>query len=170
MTVHDKSCDEQNIEEKQRISSMTDGSVESPSSIVLCRISPPSSNASPRALFNDGDSYKNNKNKSDCSITRLSTSPTSSSTPPFLEMASVCDDREGGCEGESSLMFSPLNLQPLHVNGNNNEKFNRGLDLFAESVMKPDHALRQCAHNQKCYHELMWVREHVLEYLKTLRQ
>jgi len=56
------------------------------------------------------------------------------------------------------------------MNGNDTEKFNRGLDLFAESVMKPDHALRQCAHNQKCYHELMWVREHVLDYLKTLRQ
>lgn len=48
-------------------------------------------------------------------------------------------------------------------------KWNRGLDLFAESVLKPDPALRQCAHNQRCYHELMWVREHVLEYLKTLR-
>jgi hypothetical protein len=48
-------------------------------------------------------------------------------------------------------------------------KWNRGLDLFIESVLKPDPALRQCAHNQKCYHELMWVRENVLEHLKTLR-
>lgn len=48
-------------------------------------------------------------------------------------------------------------------------KWNRGLDLFTESVLKPDPQLRQCAHNQKCYHELMWVRENVLEYLKTLR-
>ena len=48
-------------------------------------------------------------------------------------------------------------------------KWNRGLDLVAESVLKPDPQLRQCAHNQRCYHELMWVREHVLEYLKTLR-
>ena len=37
-------------------------------------------------------------------------------------------------------------------------KFNRGLDLFVESVLKPDPALRQCAHNQKCYHELMYIR------------
>ncbi len=51
-----------------------------------------------------------------------------------------------------------------------NEKWNRGLDLFIESVHKPDHELRQCAHNQKCYHELMYIREHVLEYLKTLRK
>ena len=52
---------------------------------------------------------------------------------------------------------------------NQKDKWNRGLDLFIESVHKPDHELRQCAHNQKCYHELMWVRENVLEYLKTLR-
>jgi len=30
--------------------------------------------------------------------------------------------------------------------------------------------LRGCAHNQKCFNELMEVREHVLEYLKTLRK
>ena len=50
------------------------------------------------------------------------------------------------------------------------DKWNRGLDLFIESVHKPDHELRQCAHNQKCYNELMQVRENVLEYLKTLRK
>ena len=51
-----------------------------------------------------------------------------------------------------------------------NEKWNRGLDLFIESVHKPDHELRQCAHNQKCYNELLEVRGTVLEYLKTLRR
>ncbi len=50
------------------------------------------------------------------------------------------------------------------------QKWNRGLDLYIESVHKPDHALRGCAHNQKCYNELMAVREEVLEYLKTLRR
>jgi hypothetical protein len=50
------------------------------------------------------------------------------------------------------------------------EKWNRGLTLFVESVLKPDHELRNCAHNQKCYNELMSVREIVLEYLKTLRK
>lgn len=49
------------------------------------------------------------------------------------------------------------------------EKWNRGLDLFVESVLKPDSALRQCAHNQKCYHELMDVRRNVLEYVESLR-
>jgi hypothetical protein len=48
-------------------------------------------------------------------------------------------------------------------------KWNRGLDLFIESVLKPDSELRQCAHNQKCFHELMDVRENVLQYLDTLR-
>ena len=49
-------------------------------------------------------------------------------------------------------------------------KFNRGLDLFIESVLKPDVELRQCAHNQKCYHELMYIRSYVLDYLGTLRR
>ena len=51
-----------------------------------------------------------------------------------------------------------------------NQKWNRGLDLYIESVHKPDNALRACAHNQKCYNELMAVREHVLEYVLTLRR
>ena len=51
-----------------------------------------------------------------------------------------------------------------------NEKWNRGLDLYIESVHKPDNQLRSCAHNQKCYNELMAVRQHVLEYLKTIRR
>ena len=50
------------------------------------------------------------------------------------------------------------------------QKWNRGLDLYIESVQKPDHVLRACAHNQKCYNELMAVREHVLEYVYTLRR
>ena len=48
------------------------------------------------------------------------------------------------------------------------DKYDRALALFTESVMKPDHDLRGCAHNQKCYDELMQIREHVLNYLKTL--
>ena len=55
-------------------------------------------------------------------------------------------------------------------NETQDEKWNRGLDLYIESVHKPDNKLRSCAHNQKCYNELMAVREHVLEYVKTLRK
>ena len=49
-------------------------------------------------------------------------------------------------------------------------KYDRALTLFQESVIAPDHKLRGCAHNQGCYDELMEIREHVLEYLKTLRE
>ena len=49
------------------------------------------------------------------------------------------------------------------------DKWNRGLDIFIESVIKPDPALRQCGHNQRCYHELMDVRENVLKHLRTMR-
>ena len=48
-------------------------------------------------------------------------------------------------------------------------KYQRALDLFTESVMKPDHELRGCAHNQGCYDDLMEIREHVLNYLSTLK-
>ena len=50
------------------------------------------------------------------------------------------------------------------------QKYDRALSLFTESVMKPDHDLRGCAHNQGCYDELMEIREHVIEYLKTLKE
>ena len=49
-------------------------------------------------------------------------------------------------------------------------KYQRALDLFTESVLKPDHTLRGCAYNQGCYEDLMEIREHVLEYLRTLKE
>ena len=50
------------------------------------------------------------------------------------------------------------------------QKYERALDLFTESVLKPDHDLRGCAYNQDCFNELMEIREHVLQYLKTLKE
>lgn len=50
------------------------------------------------------------------------------------------------------------------------EKWNRAVDLFMESVHKPDASLRQAAHDQKCFTELMEIREVVLKYLYTLRK
>ena len=50
------------------------------------------------------------------------------------------------------------------------QKYQRALSLFVESVMKPDVTLRGCAHNQHCYDELMQIREHVLDYLQTLKE
>jgi len=57
----------------------------------------------------------------------------------------------------------------LEDNESKQDKWNRGLDIFIESVIKPDPKLRQCAHNQECYNELMDVRKDVLNYLQTLR-
>jgi hypothetical protein len=59
---------------------------------------------------------------------------------------------------------------PVPDNESKDVKWNRGLDLFIESVHKPDNELRQCAHNQRCFTELMEVRDTVLEYLHTLRR
>ena len=50
------------------------------------------------------------------------------------------------------------------------QKYDRALSLFTESVLKPDHDLRGCAHNQGCFDELLEIREHVLQYLKTLKE
>jgi len=50
------------------------------------------------------------------------------------------------------------------------EKWNRAVHLFMESVHKPDTKLRSCAHNQECFDDLMTVRETVLSYLQTLRK
>ena len=58
----------------------------------------------------------------------------------------------------------------IHEEETQDQRWNQGLDLYVESIHKPDHRLRGCAHNQKCYNELMEVREEVLEYLKTLRR
>jgi hypothetical protein len=49
------------------------------------------------------------------------------------------------------------------------EKKERARCLFLESLYKADHDLRGCAHNQKCYNELLEIREDVIEYVRTLR-
>ena len=49
-------------------------------------------------------------------------------------------------------------------------KYDRALALYTETVLAPAHNLRGCAHNQGCFNELMEIREHVLDYLKTLRE
>jgi len=58
----------------------------------------------------------------------------------------------------------------VEKNESSSVKYQRALDLFTESVLAPDHKLRGCAHNQGCYDQLMEIREHVLEYLKTLKE
>ena len=49
------------------------------------------------------------------------------------------------------------------------QKRRDALGLFYESVLKPDSELRQCAHNQQCFFELMEWRAEVLEYLDRRR-
>ena len=49
------------------------------------------------------------------------------------------------------------------------EKRRDALGLFNESVLKPDHQLRQCAHNQECFHELMEWRDEIIHYLDERR-
>ena len=48
------------------------------------------------------------------------------------------------------------------------EKWDRGKSLFLESLYKADHQLRGCAHNQKCFNELMEIRDVVIDLVKDL--
>ena len=57
---------------------------------------------------------------------------------------------------------------PVPNNETKFEKWDRGKTLFLESLYKPDSALRGCAHNQKCYNELMEIRDIVIDLVKDL--
>ncbi len=48
------------------------------------------------------------------------------------------------------------------------EKWDRGKTLFLDSLYKPDNQLRSCAHNQKCYNELMEIRESIISLVKEI--
>ena len=48
------------------------------------------------------------------------------------------------------------------------EKWERGKTLILESLHKPDDRLRGCAHNQKCYHELLEIRDQVIEMVGNM--
>ncbi len=48
------------------------------------------------------------------------------------------------------------------------EKWDRGKTLMLESLHKPDDRLRGCAHNQKCYHELLEIRDQVIEMVQAI--
>ena len=47
------------------------------------------------------------------------------------------------------------------------EKWDRAKSLFLESLYKPDNELRSCAHNQKCYNELMEIREWAIDQIRN---
>ena len=61
-----------------------------------------------------------------------------------------------------------LAVQPIRPDGAR-ESF-VPLDLFTESVIKPDYELRANASYAGCYFELMEIRQHCLAYLKTLKE
>jgi hypothetical protein len=48
------------------------------------------------------------------------------------------------------------------------EKRDRAKSLFLESLLKPDNELRSCSHNQKCYNELIEIREEIIEYVRKM--
>ena len=49
------------------------------------------------------------------------------------------------------------------------EKWDRAKTLMLESLHKPDDRLRGCAHNQKCYHELLEIRDQVIDMVSKMR-
>ena len=48
------------------------------------------------------------------------------------------------------------------------EKWDRGKTLMLESLHKPDDRLRGCAHNQECFHELLEIRDQVIEIVRNM--
>ena len=50
------------------------------------------------------------------------------------------------------------------------KKYSAAMDLFIESIIKPDHELRNHAREQDCLEDLLIIRQDVLEYLYTIRQ
>ena len=48
------------------------------------------------------------------------------------------------------------------------EKWDRAKTLMLESLHKPDDRLRGCALNQKCYYELLEIRDQVIEMVQKI--
>ncbi len=48
------------------------------------------------------------------------------------------------------------------------EKWDRAKTLMLESLHKPDNQLRSCAHNQKCYNELLEIRDQVINMVQGM--
>lgn len=49
------------------------------------------------------------------------------------------------------------------------EKRQKALNLFIESVIKADQELRCDAHSEKCFNELMEIRDEILALLRSRR-
>ena len=53
---------------------------------------------------------------------------------------------------------------------NKDEKFNHALDLFIESLYRPDHELRSHARGEDSLDELLEIRDMCVTYCKQLRK
>ena len=42
------------------------------------------------------------------------------------------------------------------------EKWDRAKGILLESLFKPDHHLRSCAHNQQCYEDVIQIRDELI--------
>jgi len=42
------------------------------------------------------------------------------------------------------------------------EKWDRAKSILLESLHKPDHHLRSCAHNQQCYDDVIQIRDELI--------
>ena len=56
----------------------------------------------------------------------------------------------------------------LEENESQLERWNRAKAIFIESLIKPDNTLRSCAHNQKCYNELMEIRDTIVDLVYNM--
>ena len=48
------------------------------------------------------------------------------------------------------------------------EKWDRAKGILLESIFKPDHHLRSCAHNQECIDDVLQIRDQVIEYVQNM--
>ena len=48
------------------------------------------------------------------------------------------------------------------------EKWDRAKSILLESLLKPDHHLRSCAHIQLCYEVLVQIRDQIVEYVQGM--
>ena len=48
------------------------------------------------------------------------------------------------------------------------EKWDRAKSILLESLYKPDHHLRSCAHNQHCYEDLVQIRDQIVDYVQNM--
>lgn len=82
--------------------------------------------------------------------------------PLYAPWNKVMEGKKNHSSGDTGATTVDWNL-PKH------EKRKDAFHIFYESVLKPDHQLRQDAHDQQCYHELLEWRSEIITYLNQRR-